>query len=287
MKINYQLLIFFCFNVVADSISWTLLNKPAIFGNKVSLKCHLTSASLCCDSFARKWSAGKTFDLIILNGVSSNKTKYTEIVEHKYNISTLIITDFNEKDVNIPYECTYGFETFSKILELTPANFEFHPVEQIPVEIDVDENHSAVSNITFKTIYPAPVCSALEDVNNISSKLFVKTDKKGMFFTSNILLVYDVSNSCYSSRIILVQCIIGRTTLTIVNSTISCSQAPPTGLIWKPLLLSVVVCLSVILIATTLIYYYRIKWKCLKYCRHTTEQKESNIAMINRVPGTE
>ncbi|XP_052079801.1 uncharacterized protein LOC127717960 isoform X2 [Mytilus californianus] len=215
MKINYQLLIFFCFNVVADSISWTLLNKPAIFGNKVSLKCHLTSASLCCDSFA------------------------------------------------------------------------LHPVEQIPVEIDVDENHSAVSNITFKTIYPAPVCSALEDVNNISSKLFVKTDKKGMFFTSNILLVYDVSNSCYSSRIILVQCIIGRTTLTIVNSTISCSQAPPTGLIWKPLLLSVVVCLSVILIATTLIYYYRIKWKCLKYCRHTTEQKESNIAMINRVPGTE
>lgn len=90
----------------------------------MSLKCHLTSDLLCCDSFARKWSSRKTFDLIILNGVSSNKTKYKEIVEHEYNTSTLIITDFNEKDVNIPYECTYGFETFSKVLDLTLTNFE-------------------------------------------------------------------------------------------------------------------------------------------------------------------
>ncbi|CAG2204100.1 unnamed protein product [Mytilus edulis] len=149
-----------------DCISWTLLNKPGQFGHNVSLKCHLTSDVQCCDSFARKWSSRKTFDLIILNGVSSNKTKYKEIVEHEYNTSTLIITDFSEKDVNIPYECTYGFDTFSKVLELTPTNFEYHPREHIPIEIDVNENHLAVSNITFKTIYPPPDCSALEGQNS-------------------------------------------------------------------------------------------------------------------------
>ncbi|CAC5393272.1 unnamed protein product [Mytilus coruscus] len=287
MKINLQILIFFCFKTCTECISWTLLNKPEQIGNSVSLKCHLTSELLCCDSFARKWSSGKTFNLIILNGVSSNKTKYKEIVEHEYNTSTLIITDFSEKDVNIPYECTYGFETFSKILELTPANFEYHPVEQIPIEIDVNENHLAFSNITFKTIYPPPVCSALEDVKNISSRLLVKTDKKGMFYTSNIQLVYDVGNSCYSNKIILVQCFIGNTTLTIVNNTISCPQAILTGLILKPLLLSGVVCLSIILIATTFIYCFRLKCKYMKYCQRITQQEESNIAMINRVPGTE
>lgn len=109
---------------LSGNISWTQLTKPAIFGNDVSLRCHLTSEYSCCDSFARKWSAGKTFDLIMMNGVSSNATKYTETVDNRFNTTTLTIKNFNENDVNIPYECTYGFDTFSKTLELTQANFE-------------------------------------------------------------------------------------------------------------------------------------------------------------------
>ncbi|CAC5383224.1 unnamed protein product [Mytilus coruscus] len=157
----------------AGTISWTQLTKPAIFGNDVSLRCHLTSETSCCDSFARKWSAGKYFDLIMMNGVSSNASKYTETVDNRLNTSTLTIKNFNKNNVNIPYECTYGFDTFSKTLELTQANFEFYPAEQIPVDLAIDENRIAALNVTFKTIFPAPVCSASDDVTSVAVQVLI------------------------------------------------------------------------------------------------------------------
>lgn len=71
-------------------------------------------------------------------------------------------------------------------------------------------------------VCPKLVLFSFAQVHNISSKLHVKTDKNGTFFTSNIQLLYDVRNSC--NRIVVVQCTIGRTHLTIVNTTISCQQ---------------------------------------------------------------
>ncbi|VDI48779.1 Hypothetical predicted protein [Mytilus galloprovincialis] len=266
-------------------ISWTLLTKPVIFGKDASLKCHLTSESKCCDSFARKWSAGKTFDLIMMNGVSSNATKYTETVDNRFNTSSLTIKNFSKNDVNIPYECTYGFDTFSKTLELTKANFEFYPDEQIPVDLAIDENRIAALNVTFKTIFPAPVCSASDDVQNISSKLLVKTDKNGTFFTSNIQLLYDVGNSC--NRIVVVQCTIGRTHLTIVNTTISCQQASVTVQIVKPLLLSSGALLLVVAIVLCIVYLVRRKCTCLKARDHIEEQRDSNQRMVTPDDGNE
>lgn len=133
MKGNLLILIFL--KISAGTISWTQLTKPAIFGNDVSLRCHLTSETSCCDSFARKWSAGKYFDLIMMNGVSSNASKYTETVDNRLNTSTLTIKNFNKNNVNIPYECTYGFDTFSKTLELTQANFESSVAVQVLIPL--------------------------------------------------------------------------------------------------------------------------------------------------------
>ncbi|XP_063418524.1 uncharacterized protein LOC134701319 [Mytilus trossulus] len=281
MKVNLLILIFL--KISAGNISWTQLTKPAIFGNDVSLRCHLTSEYSCCDSFARKWSAGKTFDLIMMNGVSSNATKYTETVDNRFNTTTLTIINFNENDVNIPYECTYGFDTFSKSLELTQANFEFYPAEQIPVDLAIDENRIAALNVTFKTIFPAPVCSASDGVHNISSKLHVKTDKNGIFFTSNINLLYDVRNSC--NRIVVVQCTIGRTHLTIVNTTISCQEASVTVQILKPLLLSSGALLLVALIASWIVYCIRRKCTLLQTRQPRYEPRESSQGMVTSDDG--
>lgn len=283
MKGNLLILIFL--KISAGTISWTQLTKPAIFGNDVSLRCHLTSETSCCDSFARKWSAGKYFDLIMMNGVSSNASKYTETVDNRLNTSTLTIKNFNKNNVNIPYECTYGFDTFSKTLELTQANFEFYPAEQIPVDLAIDENRIAALNVTFKTIFPAPVCSASDDVYNISSKLLVKTDKNGLFFSSNIQLLYDVRNSC--NRIVVVQCTIGRTHLSIVNTTISCQHASVAVQVLIPLLLSSGALLSVALIVSYIVSCVKGKFTCLKTREHREEQRESSQMMVTSDDGNE
>lgn len=108
----------------SDRISWNLLTKPVVFKRDVQLECHISTKLKCCNEFTRKWSRGKSYDLIVMNGVSLNTAKYKEYLNISANISTLTIYSFNEYDVNIPYECSYGFISDSKILKLTEENFE-------------------------------------------------------------------------------------------------------------------------------------------------------------------
>lgn len=52
--------------------------------------------------------------------------------------------------------------------------FKVYPAEQIPVDLAIDENRIAALNVTFKTIFPAPVCSASDDVSNKIHKKYLK-----------------------------------------------------------------------------------------------------------------
>lgn len=110
--------------IFVDRISWNLLKKPAIFTKDVQLECKISTEFPCCNEFTRKWSRGKSYDLIVMNGVSLNTAKFKENLNISTNSSTLTIYKFSEYDVNIPYECSYGFDSASHILELTEEDFE-------------------------------------------------------------------------------------------------------------------------------------------------------------------
>ncbi|CAG2194491.1 unnamed protein product [Mytilus edulis] len=110
-------------------VVWKLSHTPAVFGTKVRLQCTFCNNVPCCNAFTRKWTKGTNYDLIVMNSVSLNSAKYEEYLNISTRTSTLTIKNFKEEDVNIPYECTYGFDTDSKVLTLNSTDFEYGKIQ--------------------------------------------------------------------------------------------------------------------------------------------------------------
>lgn len=120
--ILYRLFILFYMFIYVGNIKWTLRENPAVFGTNIHLVCHLPNDT-CCNDY-RKWNVGNQYILIIINGLSYNVSKYKEDLIAKNQVSVLTIFSFSEDDVNVPYECVYGFHKYSSVLELKDDVFE-------------------------------------------------------------------------------------------------------------------------------------------------------------------
>lgn len=59
-----------------------------------------------------------------MNGVSSNETKYSEELDEVNRMSILTIKSFSVEDLNIPYECVYGFMKYRARLMLKENEYE-------------------------------------------------------------------------------------------------------------------------------------------------------------------
>lgn len=103
---------------------WRLAEQRVVFGNDIHLVCYLPDEPSCCSEDNRQWNVGTPYKLIIMNGVSHNKTKYNEELNQSDHLSILTIKSFSESDVNIPYECVYKFQKFRSVLQLNESIFE-------------------------------------------------------------------------------------------------------------------------------------------------------------------
>ncbi|XP_076089413.1 uncharacterized protein LOC143059747 [Mytilus galloprovincialis] len=212
-----------CIVILKGCVVWNLSPKPAVFGTKVRLQCTFSNNVQCCTAFTRKWTKGTSYDLIVMNSVSLNRAKYEEYLNVSTKTSILTIKNFTEEDVNIPYECTYGFGTDSKVLVMSSTDFEYHPTEEIPVKLHIDRNQKATANITFNKVYPIPICLAIDDGSDISNSISVATERIGIFYKSNLQFLYQMKDNCYQN--ISIQCTVGTTNFTVVNSTIPCQKS--------------------------------------------------------------
>ncbi|XP_052079789.1 uncharacterized protein LOC127717947 isoform X2 [Mytilus californianus] len=154
-----------------------------------------------------------------MNGVSLNTAKYKEYLNISANTSTLTIYKFSEYDVNIPYECSYGFDSASHILELTEENFEYHPEEMLPYNLTSD-GQQVLLNITLMKVYPAPICTAMYGIKDVTNNLFIKNDENGLFLRSNIRFNYTINYVCHKT--VEIFCRIGQTKFAIVNGSRPC-----------------------------------------------------------------
>lgn len=226
---NYQLrtvfltlLTMYCSVVLEGCVLWKLSSKPAVFGTNVKLHCIFCNNVPCCNAFTRKWTKGTHYNLIVMNSVSLNSAKYEEYLNVSTKTSILTIKNFTEEDVNIPYECTYGFDTDSKVLTLNSTDFEYHPTEDVPVKLHINRNQTATASIIFNKVYPVPECFATDDGSDITSNLSVATERNGLFYRSNLQFQYQLTDNCYQN--ISIQCIVGTKILTVVNSALPCSS---------------------------------------------------------------
>lgn len=207
--------------IAAGQIMWVLKETPAVFGTDIQLLCSLPNDISCCRKYNRKWNVGWKYTLTIMNDKSLNETKYSEELDAISHTSILTIKSFSVADVNIPYECVYGFKKFRAILKLTTEGYEFHPKEKLPVKPTVIRNNILL-NVTFQLVYPVPVCSAMIGVNNISSELNVSSTSHHLLYMSTVILNYTTSpTEC--QNVLNVTCLVGKTVLIVTNS-IPCSS---------------------------------------------------------------
>lgn len=219
----YKVIIFFVviFNLASGHIQWILKDKPAVFGTDIQIVCSLPNDVPCCRKYNRQWNVGSNYTLTIMNDKSLNKNKYCEELDEYNRKSVLTIKSFSVEDVNIPYECVYGFQKYGATLELTTAGYEFHPKQQLPLKPTVI-NHTIHLNATFPLIYPVPVCTAMIGLNNISSELNVSFTHHTLLYMSTITLDYTMSpRECGNS--LVVTCLVGQTVLTVTD-VIPCSH---------------------------------------------------------------
>lgn len=111
-------------NILAGSGKWNMTKTPVVFGTDIQLSCNLPMDPSCCQKYKRKWNVGFDYTVVVLNGLSLNKAKYTEELNKIQHVSILTIKSLDENDVNKPYECVYGFWKFQATLAIDKDIFE-------------------------------------------------------------------------------------------------------------------------------------------------------------------
>ncbi|XP_071148143.1 uncharacterized protein [Mytilus edulis] len=268
--IVFTLLTMYCTVVSEGCVSWKLSSKPVVFGTNVKLYCKFCNNVPCCNAFTRKWTKGTHYDLIVMNSVSLNSAKYEEYLNVSTQTSILTIKNFTEEDVNIPYECTYGFDTDSKVLTLNSTDFEYHPTEDIPVKLHIDRNQKATANIIFNKVYPIPICFATDDGSDISYSLSVATERIGIFYKSNLQFQYQIKDNCYQN--ISIHCTVGTTNFTVVNSTLPCQKSSQQ----TNILIAAIIPTSLMIITVLLIICYCHRRKYM-WCNCKSSDPNDNI----------
>lgn len=213
------------------SLRWMLREKPAVFGTDIHLVCHLPNDTSCCRIYNRKWIVGFDYKIVVVNGLSLDNSKYIEELDEIGHVSILTIKAFDEKDVNIPYACAYGFLVYRAQLQLDQNLFEFHPSNVLPIVPVMNENNITL-NVIFEKIYPIPVCIAVLGNKSISTYLSFTTTRCLLFYESTIRLDYYVSEEECRRRL-RVNCKVGQTNLRLADSLIVCSNEhvrPPSDL---------------------------------------------------------
>lgn len=76
----------------------------------------------------------------------------------------------------------------------------------------------------MKKVYPSPKCNATDGMVDLKQNFTITNVRNGLFYTSNISLVYKIIDKCCCNRTIVVICIIGQTSFTVVNDTVPCLE---------------------------------------------------------------
>ncbi|CAC5383213.1 unnamed protein product [Mytilus coruscus] len=206
---------------VIDKIHWELLTKPAVFGDAIMLDCRLPE-NACCNRYTRRWLGGHGLRLLVMDGVSTRPEKYSEVFNDETRSSKLTIHAFNSEDVNIPYECTYGFQTYIKELALSENIFESYPSEPYDVNVTTERENILTVQIKLQPVYPKPNCTAIFDGADLSEFMTINLKRKGFFYVVIISLQYKMVSIACPAQFNLV-CQIG-TNMFNIQRNVTCSD---------------------------------------------------------------
>ncbi|CAG2195491.1 unnamed protein product [Mytilus edulis] len=188
-----SLLVLVAIDLSSGSVSWSLTTKPAVFGNDIELRCNLDNDTSLNGS--RHWSKGDNVKVLVVNGKTVNDTKYSEELDKAKRTSILTITSLDTGDVNVPYTCQHGFQTYKKVLNMTVENFEYHP-DKTNASFNQEDDHVLFA-MKFEKVFPVPTCKASYGDQNITNLLNISSVLEDVFYKVEINLKYHhISKEC-------------------------------------------------------------------------------------------
>ncbi|CAC5416671.1 unnamed protein product [Mytilus coruscus] len=113
---------FFLHVLVVCLVYW-VLKTPVVFGDSATLTCMVEQKDNCDSEATRRWDGGLNKNILLLNGHSTNASKYYEVVDQPCDNFSMVIMDFGMNDVNCEYRCTFEFETSRRMLTLDARHF--------------------------------------------------------------------------------------------------------------------------------------------------------------------
>lgn len=128
----------------SGSVSWKVANKPTRFGGDLELQCYLDNSTSL--SRSRQWSGGTLSNILVMNGNSSDPTKYSEEFDRTKRISVLKISAFDINDLYVKYTCQHGFSWKTNWLNISIEDFGN---KHTPHNSEKDQIAGIVGHIVF------------------------------------------------------------------------------------------------------------------------------------------
>ncbi|XP_071149912.1 uncharacterized protein [Mytilus edulis] len=104
------------FNARGEQVSLSLKTNTVSLGANIILTCTVDGVKKIDKQTTRQWSMGENDELLCYNGRINNIKKYEEKVLQTNKFS-LTIFNVTKSDLNIVYQCRYGFDAARKLIE--------------------------------------------------------------------------------------------------------------------------------------------------------------------------
>jgi len=214
-----RLLVVICITCVGQTcgeVYWVISNKPVIYGDDIILTCKtgyvLTNTDKCP---VRQWYGGHRDKLLLYSEIPLDKTKYGGRRNMSSTEFSLVIKNYTESDLNVPYTCSCGFRSYSKRLDLNDKDFIVPPLR---VDTHMQQSNETLSiHIQVERVYPRPECSMVIGERTVFANETLTSVKRNIFFNA----IYErsfkiVDDDCGKKPILL--CYIGNK-YNIVNTS--------------------------------------------------------------------
>ncbi|VDH95496.1 Hypothetical predicted protein [Mytilus galloprovincialis] len=205
----------------AYNVYWKRDTSPVMFGDSVNLMCMVGRQEGCDNSTTRRWDGGPNNTILLLNGHSSNATKYYEVTKDPCDNFSLVIMNFNMNDVNQEYWCSFGFETSRQNLPLDEQNFIGMPTKN-NIHVSVQQWATKLDiSIGFYKVFPKPKCKIkIGDEHLLIDP--IKSNVSRIFINAYLHKTITISKDrCHGN--VSIKCALLTTTILDITQSLNCS----------------------------------------------------------------
>ncbi|CAC5357884.1 unnamed protein product [Mytilus coruscus] len=210
--------------LIGTAVQWQRETNPVVFGKNVTLTCMVGRKEGCDKTTTRRWDGGPDRNILLLNGHSSNSSKYQEVAAEPCKNFSLVIMQFDLTDVDLEYWCSFGFQTSRQKLMLDDRHFVGVPENKhIQITLKQYDQLRIDLKISFYKVYPKPTCKIKIGGEHWSDETLV-SNQVGRFFNSSLHYITTIEKSQCKDNVITICRLLSYTILQF-NKRLNCTAA--------------------------------------------------------------